>query len=89
MIKLDGTQNKAKLGANSILGVSMAFARASAKCNQISFYKSFQSSFEHILPTPMMNIVNGGSHANNNIDNSDNNHNHINNNNNINRILLQ
>ena len=68
LIDIDSTENKSRLGANSILGVSMAFARASAKCNQISFYKSFQSSFEHILPTPMMNIVNGGSHANNNID---------------------
>ena len=68
LIDIDGTENKSRLGANSILGVSMAFARASAKCNQISFYKSFQSSFEHILPAPMMNIINGGSHANNNID---------------------
>ena len=68
LIDIDSTENKSRLGANSILGVSMAFARASAKCNQISLYKSFQSSFEHILPTPMMNIVNGGSHANNNID---------------------
>ena len=68
LIDIDGTKNKSRLGANSILGVSMAFVRASSKRNKISLYKSFQDSFEYILPTPMMNIINGGSHANNNID---------------------
>ena len=68
LIDIDGTEDKSRIGANSILGVSMAFARASSKCNQIPFYKYFQNSFEHILPAPMMNIINGGSHANNNID---------------------
>jgi len=68
LINFDGTKNKSRLGANSILGISMAFGRASAKFNQIPLYKSFQKSFNYILPTPMMNIINGGSHANNNID---------------------
>ena len=68
LIALDGTKNKSRLGANSILGVSMAFGRALSKSKQKSLYRSFQESFDCILPTPMMNIINGGSHANNNID---------------------
>ena len=68
LITLDGTSNKSRLGANSILGVSMAFGRALSKSKQKSLYRSFQESFDFILPTPMMNIINGGSHANNNID---------------------
>ena len=68
LINLDGTKNKKRLGANSLLGVSMAFGRASAKYNNKPLYKSFQEPFDYILPTPMMNIINGGSHANNNID---------------------
>ena len=68
LIALDGTKNKSRLGANSILGVSMAFARALSQSKQKSLYRSFQESFDCILPTPMMNIINGGSHANNNID---------------------
>ena len=68
LINLDGTKNKSRLGANSILGISMAFGRALSKSKQKSLYRSFQDSFDYILPTPMMNIINGGSHANNNID---------------------
>ena len=68
LIELDGTKNKQQFGANAILGISMAFGRASAKCRKISLFKSFQEPFNYILPTPMMNIINGGSHANNNID---------------------
>tara|TARA_B000000477_G_C6092026_1_gene228163 strand:+ start:166 stop:1446 length:1281 start_codon:yes stop_codon:yes gene_type:complete len=68
LIELDGTKNKQQFGANAILGISMAFGRASAKCRNISLFKSFQEPFNYILPTPMMNIINGGSHANNNID---------------------
>ena len=68
LIALDGTKNKSRLGANSILGVSMAFGRALSQSKQKSLYRSFQESFDCILPTPMMNIINGGSHANNNID---------------------
>ena len=68
LIELDGTRNKSKLGANAILGISMAFGRASANFRDIPLFKSFQDSFDYLLPTPMMNIINGGSHANNNID---------------------
>ena len=68
LIELDGTSNKSNLGANSILGVSMAFSRASALCKGLPLFKSFASNFKPILPVPMINIVNGGSHANNNVD---------------------
>ena len=68
LIELDGTRNKRKLGANAILGISMAFGRASANFRDIPLFKSFKDSFDYLLPTPMMNIINGGSHANNNID---------------------
>ena len=68
LIELDGTRNKSKLGANAILGISMAFGRASANFRDIPLFKSFQDSFDYLLPTPMMNIINGGIHANNNID---------------------
>ena len=68
LIEIDGTENKSKLGANSILALSLAFAKAlSAQSNQKLFqYLSFGKSF--ILPVPMFNIVNGGSHADNNVD---------------------
>jgi len=68
LIDLDGTQNKGSLGANAILGVSMAFARAIARYSKIPLYKSFDDSFKFLMPAPMINIINGGSHANNNID---------------------
>jgi len=68
LINLDGTSNKKRLGANSILSVSMAFARANALCNHIPLYKYFNPNFKCILPAPMINILNGGSHANNNVD---------------------
>ena len=68
LIELDGTSNKSRLGANSTLGVSMAFSRAYALCKQIPLYESFSPNFKYILPAPMINIINGGSHANNNVD---------------------
>jgi len=68
MINLDGTENKAKLGANAILGVSMALADAAAKaCNQ-PLYRYLGGASAHVLPVPMMNILNGGAHADNNVD---------------------
>ncbi len=62
MIKLDGTQNKSKLGANAILGVSLALAKAAAKEKNISLFK-YLGPQSHMLPVPMMNIINGGSHS--------------------------
>jgi enolase len=68
MINLDGTENKAKLGANAILGVSMALADVAAKaCNQ-PLYRYLGGASAHTLPVPMMNILNGGAHADNNVD---------------------
>ena len=68
LIELDGTPNKAKLGANAILGVSMAVARAAADLAGLSLYNYFGGFNAKVLPTPMMNILNGGSHADNNVD---------------------
>ena len=68
MIKLDGTINKSNLGANSILGVSIANAKAIAKSNAIPLYESLSQSKSEIIPIPMMNILNGGCHADNNLD---------------------
>jgi enolase len=72
LIKLDSTENKGKLGANAILGVSMAFARAVAESEEIPLYKYFNKIAKTknpvILPTPMMNIFNGGKHAENSAD---------------------
>lgn len=68
MIELDGTPNKAKLGANAILGVSMAVARAAADCLGISVYQYIGGVNAKTLPVPMMNILNGGAHADNNVD---------------------
>lgn len=68
LIKLDGTENKGKLGANAILGVSMAVAIASAKALRMPLYKYLGGTNAKILPTPMMNILNGGSHADNTVD---------------------
>ena len=68
MIDLDGTENKGRLGANAILGVSMAVAHAQAKNANIPLYRSLNTSDEFVLPVPMMNIINGGSHADNSVD---------------------
>ena len=68
MIELDGTENKAKLGANAILGVSMAVAKAQAEELDMPLYKYIGGSYAHVLPTPMMNILNGGAHADNPVD---------------------
>jgi enolase len=68
LIKLDGTENKGKLGANAILGVSLATARAVAASRGIPLYQSIGGPDCSILPIPMMNILNGGKHADNNVD---------------------
>jgi len=66
MIELDGTPNKSKLGANAILGVSLAAAKAAADSAGLPLYRYLGGSSANILPVPMMNIVNGGKHADNN-----------------------
>lgn len=68
MIQLDGTSNKGKMGANAILAVSMAVARAGAQKSGLPLYRYLGGTYAHLLPIPMMNIINGGSHADNNID---------------------
>jgi enolase len=68
MIDLDGTPNKARLGANSILGVSMAVAKAAAQEADLPLYRYVGGAAAHVLPVPMMNIINGGAHADNPID---------------------
>jgi enolase len=68
MIQLDGTPTKAKLGANAILGVSLAVAKAAAQSLKLPLYKYIGGTNAKILPVPMMNILNGGKHADNNVD---------------------
>jgi len=68
MIDLDGTPNKSRLGANAILAVSMAAARAAAVENSMPLYRYLGGSSANLLPVPMMNILNGGAHASNNVD---------------------
>ena len=68
LINLDGTENKKNLGANAILAVSLAFAHAKAKALNIPLYKTFGEEAGLSLPIPMMNIINGGAHANNDLD---------------------
>ncbi|MCL1959646.1 MAG: phosphopyruvate hydratase, partial [Spirochaetes bacterium] len=68
MIELDGTENKGKLGANAILGVSMATARASAEFLGVPLYKYLGTFHASLLPVPMANIINGGKHSDNKID---------------------
>ena len=68
MIDLDGTPNKKRLGANAILGVSLAVAKAAAISSQLPLYRYIGGASAHVLPVPMMNIVNGGAHADNPID---------------------
>lgn len=68
MIELDGTPNKSKLGANAILGVSLAVAKAAAEASGLPLYRYVGGTSARVLPVPMMNIVNGGAHADNPID---------------------
>ena len=68
MIELDGTENKGRLGANAILAVSMAAARAAAESFELPLYRYLGGAGANTLPTPMMNILNGGAHADNNVD---------------------
>ncbi|TCU61499.1 enolase [Novosphingobium sp. PhB57] len=68
MIELDGTENKGRLGANSILGVSLAVAKAAANARGLPLYSYVGGVSAHVLPVPMMNIINGGEHADNPID---------------------
>ena len=68
LLALDGTKNKSRLGANAILGVSMAVAKAAAETSGLPFYRYVGGAQAHILPVPMMNIINGGAHADNPID---------------------
>lgn len=68
MIALDGTENKSKLGANAILGISLAVAKAAAICSSQSLFRYIGGEAARVLPVPMMNIINGGEHADNPID---------------------
>lgn len=68
MLDIDGTENKSRLGANAILGVSMAAARAAAEACEIPLYRHLGGINARVLPVPMMNIINGGAHAANNLD---------------------
>ena len=68
LIELDGTENKSRLGANAILGVSLAVAKAAAESAALPLYKYVGGVSARILPVPMMNIINGGAHADNPID---------------------
>ncbi|MGH9300177.1 MAG: phosphopyruvate hydratase, partial [Acidimicrobiales bacterium] len=68
LIDLDGTPDKGRLGANAVLGVSLAVARASADDFGLPLYRYVGGSDAHVLPVPMMNVLNGGAHADNNVD---------------------
>ena len=68
LIELDGTPNKSRFGANAILGVSLAVAKASAEALHIPLYNYIGGAGAHVMPVPMMNILNGGAHANNSVD---------------------
>ncbi|MCA9520886.1 MAG: phosphopyruvate hydratase, partial [Myxococcales bacterium] len=68
MLALDGTPNKSRLGANAILGVSLATARAAAESLGVPLYRYLGGAHSHVMPIPMMNILNGGAHADNNLD---------------------
>ncbi len=68
LIELDGTDNKGKLGANAILGASLAAARAAAESCELTLYSYIGGVNAHVLPVPMMNVLNGGAHADNNVD---------------------
>ena len=68
LMRIDGTENKAKLGANAILGVSLATSRAAAESVDMPLYRYLGGSNAHVLPVPLMNIINGGAHADNGVD---------------------
>ena len=68
MRELDGTDNYSNLGANAVLGVSMAVARAAAKSLDVPLYRYLGGANATVLPVPMFNIINGGAHANNSVD---------------------
>ena len=68
LIALDGTENKARLGANAILGVSLAVAKAASQAADLPIYRYVGGVNARVLPVPMMNIINGGAHADNPID---------------------
>ena len=68
MIELDGTENKSRLGANAVLAVSLGAARAAAACYDLPLYRYLGGAGANVLPVPMMNILNGGAHADNNVD---------------------
>lgn len=68
LIELDGTENKSKIGANAILAVSMACAKAAAQEAQLPLYRYLGGAYAQTLPVPLMNVINGGAHANNNLD---------------------
>src|SRR5206468_4859523 len=68
MLDLDGTDNKAELGANAILGVSLAVAKAAAGSAKLPLFRYLGGPNAHLLPVPMLNILNGGAHADSNVD---------------------
>ena len=68
ILDLDGTDNKSRLGANAILGVSLAVAKAAADELELPFFRYVGGANAHVLPVPMMNVINGGAHADNNVD---------------------
>ena len=68
LIELDGTDNKSRLGANAILGVSLAAARAAAAEEHLPLWRYLGGEAAHVLPVPMMNVLNGGAHADNSVD---------------------
>jgi enolase len=68
LIELDGTENKSRLGANAMLGVSMSVAHAAASELELPLYRAIGGPHAHVLPVPMMNVINGGAHADNNVD---------------------
>ncbi|MDR1358232.1 MAG: phosphopyruvate hydratase [Coriobacteriales bacterium] len=68
LLEVDGTENKGNLGANAILGASLAAARAASESCELTFYSYLGGVNAHVLPTPMMNVLNGGAHADNNVD---------------------
>ena len=68
LLDIDGTENKGRLGANAILGVSLAVARAAAESSGLFLYQYLGGCFAHLMPVPLMNILNGGQHADNNVD---------------------
>jgi enolase len=68
LIDLDGTENKSRLGANAMLGVSLAVAHAAASELELPLYRAVGGPHAHVLPVPMMNVINGGAHADNNVD---------------------